>query len=827
MVKNGAFGAANPPSGYHPHVSSGSVLAEVYDYGHDGWATGTPPYMGDYTYMGSPFEGWELQFNGGRVQGFEILTGTLIYGGLLQVSPFNMIDYSNAAGSAIITHSGTFGQATARLSMITQTRVDTNASWVNISVKLKNTGPVTARGIYYMRGCDPDNDANWASGGMITINSITFQNDTAHRVLVSTRGHTGAHTYMGLGAKDSRAKCFIYGSWPLSSSIDLAAVYSGSFSATYTQGAHYDGDVGIGLVYNLDSLLPGDSTIFSYAYIFDSTAGLDHAVLTGTPYPADSFTSYIHRTCSGPEITLVTNSYAPGRRVRTYWGDGSADTANVIRGYGSGYVYANHIYGSSGTYTIKQVLDSGGTAIDSIVLSYVYVMCAQVPIGLYYDLNYSCHRDTTEPLIIQPSLIQIDSNGVHIDTLSVTSGFYYSAYGNPGDVYQFRVISLPPGSIVTCPVSGIITYTLTAGVYRDTFSYFGLNCSSTIDFDYAVHTSVRAARRSFRVDILVDNYMCNAVPATLDFYVSPKYQYGMTWRSPDSVFGNTLRWRIPLGLSSITSSQLHIYADYPTPTGLFATSGDTVFSKYTVSPLAGDVNPANNIVIRIDTVLASYDPNYMAVEPSGIITAGTRLRYTVGFENTGNDTAHNIYIMDTLSDNVDISSFRIIASSAVMYTSKITHLGHNILKFDFPRIDLLDSAHCTPCTGLLIYEIDSKTGLPGGTTIFNHAGIYFDDNPVVLTNTVEDIIATSGSLNLGITTTPQTHIFPNPGSTVITIKTSDYTSYTLTNAMGQEMMSQPLNGYTTSVDVASLSSGVYYITLRGRDGVKVEKWVKW
>jgi len=71
MNNNASFGTCSgiPPT-YHPHTPGTGNLAEVYDWGKDGWTVGTPPYMGDYTYPGSPFEGWELQIGGGRVQAF-------------------------------------------------------------------------------------------------------------------------------------------------------------------------------------------------------------------------------------------------------------------------------------------------------------------------------------------------------------------------------------------------------------------------------------------------------------------------------------------------------------------------------------------------------------------------------------------------------------------------------------------------------------------------------------------------------------------------------------------------------------------------------------
>ena len=58
----GSFGTTTAPAGYYPYP--GPNLAEVYDYGHDGWTVGAPATMGDYTFPGSPFEGWGIQVNG-------------------------------------------------------------------------------------------------------------------------------------------------------------------------------------------------------------------------------------------------------------------------------------------------------------------------------------------------------------------------------------------------------------------------------------------------------------------------------------------------------------------------------------------------------------------------------------------------------------------------------------------------------------------------------------------------------------------------------------------------------------------------------------------
>lgn len=96
--------------------------------------------------------------------------------------------------------------------------------------------------------------------------------------------------------------------------------------------------------------------------------------------------------------------------------------------------------------------------------------------------------------------------------------------------------------------------------------------------------------------------------------------------------------------------------------------------------------------------------------------------------------------MDTLSPNLDPKSLRIVGASAIMNTCFIRAEGYNMVKFDFPGINLLDSSHHNQCNGTVMFDIKSEPGLPDNTTIFNHAGIFFDDNPVVMTDTVETII---------------------------------------------------------------------------------------
>ena len=341
----GAFGANPPPGGYHPYPA-GTNLAEVYDYGHDGWTSGAPPLMGDYTYPGSPYEGWGIQVNGtGGLNWAFTSTGAISGTGTLTG---NNTTYVNAGGKLIGNWAGTAAGGQLRLNM--ETRVDTNASWVVCTVKMYNTGATTLNNLYYFRGCDPDNDE--AHGGSFATNNyVNYQNDADHRVGVSGAGETYTYAYLQLCTKDCRAKALVHESWPINYSVtDLSTVYTGTAAITpyYNVGVDHPGDIAIGLVYQIGNLCPGDSTFVSYAYTFlNAATGIDSAfpeptiVVNGVPANPPAAPAAIYDTfnaCLYPGLTTlpVNLSGAAGSGVWTWstwtWspGTGLATTTGLV-----------------------------------------------------------------------------------------------------------------------------------------------------------------------------------------------------------------------------------------------------------------------------------------------------------------------------------------------------------------------------------------------------------------------------------------------------------------------------------------------------------------
>ena len=546
---------------------------------------------------------------------------------------------------------------------------------------------------------------------------------------------------------------------------------------------------------------------------------------------SDSFSVFVNHLCTGTSFSINTASYYPGMSVKTWFGDGTSNTTAVVSGGFGGCVPAfTHTYAAAGTYSVKQLLYSGSTAIDSILYSSDYVNCNQLSVKFYVDANNNCVADNDEFFYFDPISTEVDSNGVAIDTISAISGFYYNAYGSPGDIYAFRPLSAPIGYSISCPVSGIFYDTISAGAYDSVKNNFALQCTTIPGFDLSVNSVIEGTGFHYQGgSVYLENHSCNPTNADVTVYFSPKYVTEFTSPTPASTSSTSITWHVSEISSTTPYSFFYGLSDNPA-TG-YLTIGDTVHTYVTVTPTTGDTDTSNNHTIVIDTVKSGYDPNEMSVSPSGCIGSPSpvsTLQYSIGFENTGNDTAHNIYVMDTLSDNTDPSSVNLLFASAEMFVSKIHSGGHTILKFDFPHINLLDSSHHNQCNGAVIFNINTKSGLSFGTTIDNRAGIYFDYNDVVMTNTTENTIGCPVATEVPQNKSVSLDVYPNPAGNELYVRSgsNSYSSFVVTNAIGQEIMQGPINGAVTRLNINLFAPGLYYIAVKGTDDVQVRKWLK-
>ncbi len=529
-------------------------------------------------------------------------------------------------------------------------------------------------------------------------------------------------------------------------------------------------------------------------------------------------------TCSGPDFYISACDATPSYNVTTRFGDGSS-SSTPFGSYPFAHVF--HNYASPGTYSVKQTVYNGTIPVDSASFSYEYLYCHTLPIKLYIDKNHNCVKDANEHFSFLPITIRVDSNGVPVDTISATSGLYYKASGLPGTIYSFRVLSTPAGITSPCPMGGVIYDTIYSTVNTYVTKYFGLDCvSGTLDFDLAQNTGMQTGRHAAEGQFQITNSFGTIVNPEAVMNISPKFIYQSAIPIPTSIVGNTVKWNFDSVCMTTIPSHIKITLNRP---GAWLIPGDTVHTTLFTTPVGGDVNTGNNYIERVDTVKSSWDPNMISVSPSWLISAGTMLEYTVMFENDGNDTADNIHVMDTVSDYLDMSTLRMISATHNMNIAVMKQGGFNIVKFDFPNIKLLDSSHHNMCQGMFKFNIKAKDGIADGIIIPNRVGIFFDDNEVVMTNTAQNIIGTTPSLSASeLGKALHVELYPNPATDILTIKTENgaYTSFAISNSVGQILVQQPVNTTQMKVDVKMLTPGLYYVALKGLNGTTVKKFVK-
>jgi len=137
-------------------------------------------------------------------------------------------------------------------------------------------------------------------------------------------------------------------------------------------------------------------------------------------------------------------------------------------------------------------------------------------------------------------------------------------------------------------------------------------------------------------------------------------------------------------------------------------------------------------------IIGSYDPNDKTATPTGVfeehyIDFDTPLEYRIRFQNTGNDTAFQVIVVDTIDTNLlDISTLDLGVSS---HDYELEIKNSNVLVFTFENILLVDSMTNEPAShGFFTFKIDQKPNNLVGQLILNDAAIYFDYNEPIITN---------------------------------------------------------------------------------------------
>lgn len=241
-------------------------------------------------------------------------------------------------------------------------------------------------------------------------------------------------------------------------------------------------------------------------------------------------------------------------------------------------------------------------------------------------------------------------------------------------------------------------------------------------------------------------------------------------------------------------------------------------------PLQSD-NPFTQKTCR--EIVGSFDPNDKQGFPLGwkdahLIEGDQTIDYTIRFQNTGNDTAFTVKILDEYSPYLNPASFR-AGPSSHPFTWEISETQQ--LVFYFPNIQLPDSnVNELASHGFIQFQIKPYPNLPVGTLLENKAEIYFDLNPAVVTNITQHQIGQS-LFTLIKNPHPESlsfSVFPNPAQESalfqLNAETGGINRLEVYNLWGKMVSQQQFTGRNCLFHRNTLPDGVYFFQLKTPNG---------
>ena len=447
----------------------------------------------------------------------------------------------------------------------------------------------------------------------------------------------------------------------------------------------------------------------------------------------------------------------------------------------------------SGVYNLSYV-PSGD---DAFVLKILNPVCSNINLQVDSAIGISC---------LQPGYASVFSSGAK-------------------QPYTFSWNTTPPtnDSIAFFTTPGFYTLLLNDSVnctLRRDVLINGPNSFVNFDLVANMRTIPAAFRISTPVNVILDGFNkgCYSISGYLAMVLPPSVVYNSSVPLPDNISGDTLFWNF----TNLNYDDLHFTPLVNVTPSSALSFGDTICFDVFITPISGDADSLNNHQIHCFEVKNAIDPNIISVYPPGscaenYVLNNQKLTYTIQFQNTGNASAININVFDSLDYNLDLNSVKVIAYSHPLITEA---LPGNILKFRFDNIMLADSGSNEQAShGYVVYEIDPLPGRPNGTVIRNQADIYFDFNEAVETNkTFNTLISSIPNCNLvtGITgisnKNAELKLFPNPASDYFVLQGATMNStFKMYDFIGKLVVEQKIVSVNHTVNTGNLQNGIYLI----------------
>jgi|694.fasta_scaffold55925_5 uncharacterized repeat protein (TIGR01451 family) len=591
----------------------------------------------------------------------------------------------------------------------------------------------------------------------------------------------------------------------------------------------------------------------SYASWFSLLSGQENNVLV--PFGAD-----LNPISPSSSLQYITTGTAPNRICIIQWSDFSYfggqgnlnfqvhlyETSNCVK-----YVYGSNLFGNP---LNTQIGIRGSNNLDFIALgdtacSWAYAfpfalnttlfpissVCSMPPgfsfrFGpcgeganfnpayltgkVFHDLNGNALLDAGEPGIGSKILQSMPGNYFVSSSMNGDYAFFFS---DSSLTYDIQTDPIPYWTQTTAPITVNPASQSCSGLNIGFQPIPGIHEVAVTCPSFPVRPAIPEP-----IGISYQNNGTMVESDTITFVMDSAYSFISANPAPDVVNGQILQWYYSnLAPGQNASIALNLLPDTNIVMGAYLNS------TVSIGPL-NDTMPSNNTVLVHQLITNSFDPNDKLAEPSGMIDPGILIYYTVRFQNTGNAVAYNVIVRDTLDQNLQINSFQITGSSHPM---NFVMDGNGVANFIFYNIMLPDSgSDLLGSNGFVSFSIKTKVDLNPFTVINNRAGIIFDFNPPIITNTTADTIQMPLGESAVMLESYYLTVSPNPAGEQVVFNFSDnekeFGQLSIYSIEGKVMLSKNNIRSNESIQVGALPAGVYFCRVQTSKGIATRRIVK-
>jgi uncharacterized repeat protein (TIGR01451 family) len=398
--------------------------------------------------------------------------------------------------------------------------------------------------------------------------------------------------------------------------------------------------------------------------------------------------------------------------------------------HGNWDLFSNTLAGDIDNDGYKDIL-TGSVNNGKISWNKNFIGNTQIIVNCFFDENENGIFDSNEERLFDQQ-VELQQLAINHWTNGAGQILYHLDLGN----YNFNYT--PPSNWETTTNSQIMISVTNLNEEQEV--NFGIKPINLTSETTAELYAIGATRCGFTIPFALGyaNTGSSINSGFVSLKLDPLVTYQFAEPAPDSIFQNTLFWNYenlyPFEVRGVYLNLVMPTVDFigeqiSMDVSSFVVNGmDTVLSK-------------TNVFESI--INCSYDPNDKRVKPDLVgeenyALFGEYLEYTIRFQNTGTDTAFTIRIDDYLDSNLDWTTFDPIFASHDYEVSlndggKLTYLFENILLPDSTTNEI--DSH-----GFFSYRIKPKSDIPENTVIENTAKIFFDYNPAIITNTVQNTL---------------------------------------------------------------------------------------